>query len=462
MAGIGFVLRKLSRQDNLIGIVQAYTHSALASTGPWLFTVLALGAIMVVSGNYTTRTELYDFRILVIYNFGFSLVMSGPVTMIATRFLADSIHNEDVSSAPGMLIGTLIFLYATQIPLVSAVYIFYAELSDTLALSTIVNFMLITTIWMLAVFLTALKDYKTITRAFGMGCVITVIASAALAEEYAASGIMNGFNIGLAYIVAVLTARIFAEYPYPLQRPFAFLSYFRKYWEIALGGLIYNMAAWVDKWIMWFAPEAEKTRSNLLLYPDYDSAMFLAYLTIVPAMAFFVFSIETSFYERYLNFYRDIQKNATFRKIQQNHSEIIRSITGNIRNFLILQGSICVTVILLSPRIFEAMNINYMQIGMFRYGVVGAFFHLLVMLLSILLSYFDNRRAALAIQITFLLTNAGFTLVFMQLGHSYYGFGYLMASVVTFVSAAFITFTYVRELPYHTFITSNSSVNVGR
>ena len=43
MAGIGFVLQKLASKDDLMGIFRAYFHSAMASTGPWLFTVLALG-----------------------------------------------------------------------------------------------------------------------------------------------------------------------------------------------------------------------------------------------------------------------------------------------------------------------------------------------------------------------------------------------------------------------------------
>jgi uncharacterized membrane protein len=334
MAGIGFVLRKLSRQDNLLGMFKAMTHSALASTGPWLFTILALGCITAAGGFYLNYHAIFEFRLIVIYNFAFSLVFSAPVFMLATRYLADCIHREDVSTAPGMMIGALLVIYAIQLPIVIVFYVFYVDMSAGLTLSAIINYMLITTIWMIAIFLTALKDYKAITYSFAIGVTIAIVMSTVLSSYYKAAGIINGFNIGMACIVASLMANVFAEYPYAFKKPFAFLHYFKQYWEIALGGFFYNVAVWVDKWVMWFSPESEKLPNHMISYPNYDSAMFLAYLTIIPSMAFFVLSIETNFFEHYLRFYRDIQRKATFKRIQENHVGIMGSIGGSIRNFL--------------------------------------------------------------------------------------------------------------------------------
>ena len=49
MAGIEFVIQKLTKQDNLLGVFRAYTHAIMASTGPWLFTVLALSWVVLAS-----------------------------------------------------------------------------------------------------------------------------------------------------------------------------------------------------------------------------------------------------------------------------------------------------------------------------------------------------------------------------------------------------------------------------
>jgi polysaccharide biosynthesis protein PelG len=90
-----------------------------------------------------------------------------------------------------------------------------------------------------------------------------------------------------------------AEYPYPVDFRFSFFSEFRRYWQFAVIGLFYNAAIWVDKWIMWFAPGRAVVTGGIWTNPAYDSAMFLAYLTIVPATTLFLVAVETRFFEHY-------------------------------------------------------------------------------------------------------------------------------------------------------------------
>jgi len=457
MAGIGFVLRKLYRQDNLSGLARACFHSAIASTGPWLFTVLALASIAAISKNLVEIETLFNFRVILIYNFSFSLVLSGPVFLIATRYLADSIYRRDVSGAPGMLLGTLILLWGVELLIICPFYFLYAKLPPAMALSATVNFLLLSAVWLISIFISALKNYRLITWAFFLGMVISVLACIALAKPYGAVGMLNGFSMGLAVIIALLTANVLAEYPYPVIQPFSFIGYFRKYWEIALSGLIYNMAIWVDKWIMWFAPEATHMQSGLVIYPLYDSAMFMAYMTTIPAMAMFLFNSETHFFEHYMRFYRDIEQKVSFARIQKNHQAIMQSIFGSAGYFFLLQGSIALLGLLMVPQIIALMHADYLQIGILRYGLVGAFFQVLTLFLLILLSHFDSRRSSLCIQSVFLVTNALFTWISLHAGFQYYGYGYFLSSFVTFILAAVVMTKYVARLPYHTFITTNVS-----
>jgi polysaccharide biosynthesis protein PelG len=458
MAGIGFILRKFSRQDNVMGLIYAYTCAALSSTGPWILTVVALGCIIALGKKFTSNDVLLSFRSVIIYNFAFSLVLAGPITMIATRYLADAIHRRDVSSITGMMLGSLMLLYLLLLPVVILFYCFYANLSLAMAMAAIINFMLISAVWLTSIFISGLKDYKSVTSAYAIGLLIAVITSSLLANRYGAAGMLNGFSLGLSFLVAILAAQVFVEYPYAFKQPFAYLGYFKKYKELAIGGLVYNSAIWVDKWIMWFSPEAYRLPNKLLIFPTYDSAMFFAYLTIVPALALFMFSMETNFFEHYLRFYRDIQNKVTFSKIQKNHQVLLGSITSSAGQFLLLQASICALTILAAPQILHIIGGSYLQIGIFRFGVLGAFCHVMLIFLLILLSYFDNRKATLWLQLLFLTTNAGFTLVTLQLGFPYYGYGYFMSCLITFLAATVVTFRYVVNLPYHTFITTNSSV----
>lgn len=459
MAGIGFVLKKLASKDDLLGVVRAYTHAATASVGPWLFTVLALGGITLLYHDLFADKQLINFRVVVVYNFSFSLVIASSIFMVITRYLADCIHAKNVTFAPSVLIGSLWWLFLLTAPVAGFFYGYYFNLSTAMRLSAIANLFLISTVWLLSVFLTALKDYQAVTKSFFIGMILAAGCATWLKDPFKDVGMLNGFSVGLAYIVFVQLAKIFAEYNYKFAAPFDMKPYFRKYWELIFCGIFYNIAIGIDKWLMWyFAPESLGLVSKMRQYPDYDSAMFLAYLTIVPAIALFVFSVETNFFQRYKKFYYDILEHAPFYRVRENHRLIIESITDSARNLVVLQGTMTFLCVLLAPKIFEWLNINYMQIGIFKLGVLGAFFHAMALFQMILLSYFDNRKMIMYQQFFFLATNTLFTLVTIHLGFAYYGYGYFLACVLTFIVTSFYLFNHIRRLPYHAFITRNTSV----
>lgn len=459
MAGIGFALKRLTSKDDLMGIARAYFHATFASAGPWLFTVLSLGAITILYTNYFTVNQLIDFRIVVVYNFGFSLVLSAPIHMVVTRYLADSIHNKNVTHVPTAMIRSMGMLYCILVPLAFFYYGVWTNMDLGMRLSAIANLFLISPVWLLGVYMMALKDYKSVSWAFGIGMTLAIIFSYLLKFKYGAAGMLNGFDIGISWIVFSLAGKIFAEYPYKLIKNTDLHLYFMKYWELAVGGVFYNAAIWADKWLMWmYAPEAVRLPSKMTYFPNYDSAMFLAYLTIVPAMAIFLFSIETSFFSRYQRFYYDILEHKPYATIRQNHRKIIETLFASSRNFFAIQGVITVVSVLCAAKLFKIFDINYLQIGIFRIGTLGAFFHVLMLFELIILSYFDCRKVAMWIQGVYLALNSVFTLITIHMGFPYYGYGYFLSSLVTFVITTAILFAHLRKLPYHAFITSNNSL----
>jgi len=87
MAGIGFALRRLTQQG------QPRRHrrrlcpcGAGLPRGPWLFTIVALRRLDILGRASSTADALALFRIIVIYDFAFSLVIAGPITMVANRY----------------------------------------------------------------------------------------------------------------------------------------------------------------------------------------------------------------------------------------------------------------------------------------------------------------------------------------------------------------------------------------
>ena len=458
MAGIGFELRKLARRDDLLGLVESYTHSALASSGPWLFTILSLGGVVMLGSRFVSPDDMSQFRLIIIYNFAFSLVLSGPIVMVSTRFLADSICKKDVSQAPSMLLTGYLVLFLMAMPLVLPFYLYFVQLDLGVRLIAIANFFVVAGIWQGCLFLTALKDYRNVSGSFAVGMGAALAGAMLLSPFFGLPGMILGFTLGLLYLLSSLFGRILAEYPYAMKSIFDFRPHVRRHWELALSGFVYNLGIWIDKWIMWAAPQHAVMPSGFVSYPDYDSAMFLAYLTIVPSMASFVLSIETDFFEKYIQYYRDIQGHATLERIRTNHASLIDSIVRGARNFIVLQGTISIVSILLAPRLFSLLNISFMQLGMFRIGILGAFFQVLLMAMMIILSYFDQRRIALRIQLFFLGSNALLTFISMRAGFRFYGYGYFIACLATFTVTFIALSRSLKSLPYQTFVLNNSSV----
>jgi uncharacterized membrane protein len=459
MAGIGFVVRKLVKKDNLTGLFTGYLFSTIITAGPWLFTILALGSITLFGQNFSTLEEINDFRLCIIYNFSCSLVFSGPLTIIVTRFIADKIYMKDVHEVPGVLIGALGLSFFLQLPLVVGFYFYYIDLPLEIKLAAFSNYFLISGIWMTTVFMTALKDYNSISITFAVGMITGIASAFFLGKAFSQTGLFWGFNLGLGTILFSLIARVLAEYPYQSTGYFGFMAHFKKYWELALCGLFYNLAIWADKWIMWLSPERQSLVNGFISYPNYDSAMFLAYLTIIPSMAIFFVNIETNFFEKYVHFYQEIQGHATYEQIRENQNGIIQNLFDSFRGLFLFQGVISMAAIFLAPTIFLWLKINFLMMGIFRLGVLGAFFHIMSMFIFIVLYYFDFRKVAMWLNFLLLASNVVFTYVTLEMGFSFYGFGYFLSSLVTFTVSYGVTYYYLRTLPYRTFISNNSTIS---
>jgi polysaccharide biosynthesis protein PelG len=459
MAGIGFALRRLAQRGSLSAVVQGYGHAAFVTAGPWLFTVLCIGALQMVSRDVLARADVARFVVIGIYDFSFSLVLSGPIVLVLTRHLADSLFVEEPEKAPGMLAGGLVLLWTVQMIVGLPFAVFVLDLSIPERILFLASFLLIGGIWLACVFLSVLKSFEAISFAFALGMLIAFLAGAYLLDPFGAAGALTGFTLGLLVILYALLGRILAEFPYPAVEPFAFLRAFPRYWELACAGFLYNAAIWVDKWIMWLSPGGIEVAKGLRVHPAYDGSMFLAYLTILPALVLFLVSVETRFFERYVAFYRDVQNHATLRQIQADHRAILAVLAGGFRNLAVTQGVICYLAVLVAPGLIGLAKGGLELVPVFRFGVLGALFHTLLLFTLVLISYFDLRRLLLWTTLLFFVLNAGLTVAFVPFGPAFAGYGYFIASLVSLVAAYGALAWCLKRLPYLTFIANNPGLH---
>ncbi|MBI5138093.1 MAG: exopolysaccharide Pel transporter PelG [Nitrospirae bacterium] len=458
MAGIGFALRRMVRSGNLLEVAKGYGYAGLIAAGPWLFTVLALAGIYLLNRARVPTAELVTFQVVVTYNFSLSLVLSGGVVLTTTRYLADCIYEKSHRRAPGLMLAALGLVYALGLLVAVPFYCYGVELALPARLMAIVNFFLVAGIWVVTLFLSALKDYRTITGVFGAGMAVSFLAATLLAESHGTTGMLAGFSLGLLLIKFTIISRVFTEYAFRVRWPAAFWSYFSRYWELTLGGFLFAAAIWVDKWVMWLAPERQVVAGAMTFNRYYDVAMFLACLTAIPAMTMFTVYGETGLFERMRDFFRDIHAHATYARIVGNQQAVILHVLSTFRGIILLQVAVSATVVFFAPGIIALANGDFLHLGIFRLGVLGALFYTLVLLVSIILSYLDHRRANLMLQLLFLVLNGGFTYLSIRLGFAYYGLGFFAASLVTFVVGYTMLMNALRDLPYLVFIKNNPSI----
>lgn len=462
MAGIGFELNRLVQQDNLKDVARAYVYTALAAVGPWVYTVCVLAFITSVQGS-GAESGLTYFRTIIVYNFSVSLVLTAPIFMVATRVLSDAIFAYNVTAIPTTMQKCIWLAIILNLPIGVLWYMtdFYI-LDVATKITAFANLMLISIIWVLAVFLLALKDYMSVSKAFLWGHLASFFliwfSTYFSSDALSAFWLLLYFNIGLVIIVCLLIARIWAEYPYRYNKHFKLTPFFIQYWPLALGGLFYNAAIWADKWLMWFAPESVQLPSLMRFFPAYDHAMFLSILCTVPAFVLFIVVVETNFFNHYQRFYGDILSHRPLKRIMRRHGDLLESVHDGSRQLMLTQALFTLLFIAFAPFLVHFLHGTYAETSILRLGALGGFFHLLMLAATIILSYFDCRKQVMWVYLLFLVLNVIFTIISIQSGFAYYGYGYFFAALISFVCAAIILFLHLKNLLYHSFITNNLSV----
>ncbi len=462
MAGIGFQLRTLSRQDTLSSVASAAGHAAMVAAGPWIFTILSLAAITISMDRVVGTEPLASFRIVIIYAFSVSLVLTAPITIVATRLVADSLWSRRPETVRPLLLATYaISLIVTALGSLFLIAVFAPPAPLAVALAA--GSMLVGMIWVVLSFCGAVRDYMGVTISFLAGLLVSVAATISIAILGGGPAMMlGGFLAGLTITFFGLTWRVLATFPGELRDPLAgFQPLFaasRSYWALALGALAGTMGVWIDKWIFWFSAAGERLGAGLWHAPLYDSAMFIASLGIIPALSAFVVRLETDFFDSYQRYFSTISGHGTYSQIEEARNHMHRHTLENLTLITVAQVGVCAVLALTAPLIVDALGLQFRQVAIMRYGAIGTVFQFIFIACSAMLLFFDRRRMFLGLQLVFLGLMAGGTLLTLRLGDDFYGVGYFVACI----GASFIAYRLADRtfdnLNYLTFIGNNPSI----
>lgn len=431
MAGIGFRLKRLLQDDVTGGWIRAHVYGAVVSSGPWLLSVVTLATLSALARSVVADADQDVFRSIVAYTYTFTLITTGGVQMVVTRHLADELFSGRADALRPIFRWSIGATAAVHLVLAGVFYGMAPDLSWPLRVLGVALTVVVAYTWIAMIFVGALQDYTSVGRAFVIGNAASLGAALALGRLAGPAGYVAGFTLGQAAIFFVLGARIEREFPGEApDEERRLLRAFRKYPSLAWAGLLYNVAIAIDRIIFWGSPAGFNVTS-WFFGSLYDTPLFLAYISTVPALAIFLVRVETDFYDAYRTYYGAVIKQGTLRQILAAKTAMADSLRGSLRRLLAVQTPVTVLLLVAAPWFAPIVGLERGQLGIFRTAVIGATLHVFALFLTIMVLYFDRRRIGLEISVIFLVANAGLTLTSLAIGPRFYGFGYALAALIT-------------------------------
>lgn len=453
MAGIGFELKKLVQSGSINGLARAYGYAALIGSGPWVLSILAVLAIgMIHSDNDMLSAVTSQFQVSITYLMAGSLILTSILQLAFTRYAADRLYEEADDMILSNLFGALLLvMLAAGITGAIILALWFRE-SVTYTICMLSAFVLLCGIWMVVVFASAIKAYWQILGVFLAGYGITVAASQVL-EQMGLDGLMLGFVTGQAVLFFGLLALIARQYPGRDLLDFDFLRRNRIYPSLALVGLLYNAAVWIDKFIFWADPlTGTAVIGPLRASPIYDLPIFLGYLSLIPGMAVFLLRMEIDFSQACVSYYATIMRGGTLEQIFAARKILVTSITGALWAIVKVQTITIMVLLASGADLLSWFGISPIYQPLFNLNVLAAGVQLLLLAVLNVLFYLDRRATVLKLCLMLLATNAFFSWMTLIAGPLFFGTGFGLSVLLTAGVGLVLLMRHLEQLEYETFM----------
>jgi uncharacterized membrane protein len=456
MAGIGYELRRILQRGTLLSMLSAYGYAGVISSGPWVLSivgVLLVGLIGTAVGG--VNPAVAQFQVSVTYLIAASLILTGPLQLSYTRFVADRMFEQRNDLVlPNFQAMLLVSIVTAGVLGFAAVVWLFDGTSVLYRLLMVAGLVLLSAIWMATVLLSGLKQHKAILLLYFTGYAVSIGAALALLKlGLGLEGLVGGFVLGQAVLLAGMLGLIIRGFPADRFMSFEFFRRGQHFLALVAAGLAYNTAIWIDKLLFWFWP----TTGQVVIGPlrasvIYDLPIFLAYLSIIPGMAVFLLRLETDFVDYYDAFFKAVREGESLATIERLRNGIVSSARTGILDIIKVQSIAALLVIGGSTVLLQIIGISTLYAPLLHVMVIGA--GLQVVLLGILnvLYYLDRRRLALILTLLFLGLNALFTGITLDLGPEFFGYGYAGSLLVVTVVGLIMLDRVFERLEYETFM----------
>ena len=405
MAGIGFQLRKILGKGDLGSTVGALISGVFIVAGPWLISVLAMAILQTLFSRYSVpRVEV--FQVVIIYCYAFSLSLFAGIHHLFTRLVADlAWENRNGEAASWMLrfvVLTALLAAAIALP---ALYLlpFSADLDPgLLRLSSVFLFMAVNVTWIVLLFISLLKDYRIILGVFALGMAASVGGALSLGQLRGPGGAVLGYTLGMTLIdVLFILVALLRHPPEPVQDGWTKVRiYTRRYRALILSGVCFYGGQWLDKFVFWLIRGQSVEGTPFRIYAEYDIAVYIAGLSVIPGLVYFIIIAETQLYTDLKHFLFTLN-HASWRRIQEAKGRLSGGIRGEMRDQLTLQAACTLAL----ATLILALRPAGLATPAMALALLAALFQFTLLTLLVYLYYFELYDRALVAAFLYALLN---------------------------------------------------------
>ncbi len=419
MAGIGFELKKLYKNRGLILDFRAFLYVAIVTIGPQIIFLIMIGILQLML--YFLNVSFTDrefFIVSVVYPFTFSQIITSGFSMLITRYISDRLYSREYDKILPSLYGVL-SLCLTIGGVIGIIFLYRAPINIYFKLTTFILYIELIIMWLQSVYLSALKDYIKIIKSYAIGVIVVIALSFILVictKLMTILSILIALDIGILIIITLLMAHIQSFFESSSSRYFDFLVYFDKYYLLFFTSFFYTLGLYIHNLIFWNSDLIRVVAKTYIYAPKYDIATFYALLTILPASIIFVVSVETSFYDRYKQYYSYIIDGGNLKEIIRARKSMITVLWQEMLKLMQIQLFLTLIFIVLGNRLLQYIGLTQDSIDIFSILSLGAYCTIFLFFIILIELYFDNRKGAFSVSAIFLILNTVFTIISIVLG----------------------------------------------
>ncbi|MGE5397283.1 MAG: exopolysaccharide Pel transporter PelG [Chitinophagales bacterium] len=462
MAGVGFELKKLFNQRGLLSNLSGYVYSALVTVGPVIF---CIGLIFFVQYYLIKQNVRYSSIELllatIVYSFIFSQILTSGFLFVLSRFISDHLYLKRYESIIQSFYGSQVFILILS-AIAGLFFYWNSPLPLLYKILAYCFFVVLCQIWLEMIYLSAVKDYIRIVLGFTLSCLLSMVFTLVLKNVYnidLVSLVLLSVDAGFLIVMIWFATHIKSFYGTSTSNMAEFLIYIEKFYPILITGFFLTLAPYVHNFVFWVSPHRIILGKTYAMCSLYDVPTFFAVLTIIPTMVLFVVSVETNFYQKYRGYYSNILKGSTITEIQMAKKEMNEVVFQEINHIAQIQFFIVLIAFILGVKFLPMVGFNKISTEIFFMLVLGGFGYINMFIAIMLLFYFDDRKGTFLISFCFLVLNLGLTILSVELGESFYGTGYFLASFISYIIALERLSYVLRNIDYFTFCSQPLWVN---